>query len=282
MSLFLELKIVGGLGNQLFQYAAGRSLSIKNKIPYLLLNTESYKTDPFGRKFGLTNFRIKGAVIKNEMLRKAFRKGTKINRFISGSPLYHTIEEDGLKLQPIADKTRFVTSLSGYWQSDFYFSDIHPILLEELVPLDLPALPELLNKKNTVAVHIRRSDYLGDNRFGALGEKYYHDAIETAKKRIENPFFIFFSDDIDWCKDKFKGENIFFCDYKDWDKDYLQLYLMSKCSHQIIANSSFSWWGAWLNNNAGKIVIRPERPFVDQSLMYESYYPKEWISISNL
>ena len=282
MALCLELKIVGGLGNQLFQYAAGRSLSIKKNIPYLLLNSESYKNDPFGRKFGLSNFRVKGSVLQNEMLRKVFRKGTKINRVISGCPLYNIIEEDGLKLQPIADKTRFITSLSGYWQSDFYFSDIYNILLEELVPLDLPALPGLFNGKNTVAVHIRRSDYLGDRRFGALGEQYYHDAIELAKRKIDKPSFIFFSDDIGWCKEKFKGEGFSFCDDLAWERDYLQLYLMSKCAHQIIANSSFSWWGAWLNSDPGKIVIRPERPFADQSLMYESYYPKEWISINNL
>ena len=281
MSKFLEVKFTGGLGNQLFQYATGRNLCIKNNIPYLLLNTESYRNDPLGRKFGLTHFKIKGFVIKNEFSQKIFRKGTWINRLISGLPVFHLIEEDGLRLHSFPDSTRLVISLTGYWQSEQYFKDIRSILLNELTLSDLPQFPEWQKRKNSVAVHIRRMDYLAEDGFGALSEQYYHDAMEMMRNKINEPSFIFFSDNIEWCKEKFRDENFFYCEEKEWEKDYLQLYLMSKCSHQIIANSSFSWWGAWLNNNPDKIVMKPERPFIDSSLMYERYYPDDWISIKN-
>ena len=93
--------------------------------------------------------------------------------------------------------------------------------------------------------------------------------------------FIVFSDDLVWCKNKFNYNKFIFFEDENWSNDYLQLYLISKCNHQIIANSSFSWWGAWLNTYQNKIVIRPQQPFIDESLMNKFYYPKEWISINN-
>lgn len=281
MNFWLELKVVGGLGNQLFQYATARNLCISKKIPHLLLNVESYNADAFGRSFGLDNFKTKGAVIDSGWLKNILRKGTRANRIIAMSPIYSNIEEAGLKLHRLGENMRMLTSLNGYWQSEYYFKEIRSVLLEELTPVEIPVFPEWQKRKNTVAVHIRRTDYLLEDRFGALSEQYYQDAIGAMRQRLVSPSFIFFSDDLDWCKERFKGESFVFCDEKEWGKDYLQLFLMSKCAHQIIANSSFSWWGGWLNNYSGKIVVRPEKPFADVSLMYESYYPPEWIPINN-
>jgi hypothetical protein len=99
---------------------------------------------------------------------------------------------------------------------------------------------------------------------------------------LSNPLFVFFSDDIPWCRQTFPRDRTVFCENPPWDKDFLQLYLMSKCGHQIIANSSFSWWGAWLNRNPGKIILRPQTPFVDTSLFHKPYYyPEEWIPVNN-
>jgi len=281
MSLFLEVKISDGLGNQLFQYATARSLCIKNKIPYLLLNTESFKNNNLGRQFGLNNFPVAGRIIQNDFIKKLLRKNTKYNRIISICPFYKSISEKGLKLQQLSEKTGLLTSLQGYWQSEYYFKDIRAILLEELVPLNLPSFPDWINNKNTVAVHVRRTDYLSENTHGALNEKYYKNAMHFIQDKVSNPLFIFFSDDIIWCKENFTNSNIFFCEDEVWNKDYLQLFLMSKCAHQIIANSSFSWWGAWLNDNPEKIVIRPAIPFSDNTLQYESYYPANWVAVAN-
>jgi len=196
-------------------------------------------------------------------------------------PGYRMIAEDGLRIQKLPHRLGALTSISGFWQSEYYFKDIRPTLLKELTPIDIPAFPEWLNRKNTVAVHIRRADYLVENGFGALSEAYYHRAMVVLRQKIEDPVFIFFSDDIPWCRSRFSENGILFCDDAQWKEDYLQLFLMSKCRHQIIANSSFSWWGAWLNANPEKIVIRPEKPFLDESLLYESYYPADWVSVEN-
>jgi Glycosyl transferase family 11 len=281
MSLFLEVKFKGGLGNQLFQYATARCLSVKKGIPWLLFNTDNYRVDAFGRVFGVMNYRIKGSEIRSGLAKRIFQKGTKYNKIVSLLPLYGGIEEDGLRLHHFPDKLRPLSSLSGYWQSEFYFKDIRTILIEELVPKQIPALPGWMTGAETVAVHIRRTDYLVENRFGSLTVQYYQESIELIRSKVSNPVFVFFSDDLDWCRKNFRDNGFLFCDEQDWQLDYLQLFLMSKCRHQIIANSSFSWWAAWLNANPAKLVVRPEKPFLDDSLMYESYYPVEWINIEN-
>jgi hypothetical protein len=281
MSLFLEVKFKGGLGNQLFQYATARCLSVQKKIPWLLFNTDSYKINAVGRAFGLTQFRIKGSVIHSGLTKKIFQKGTKYNKILSLLPLYDGIEETGLKLHQFPDKLHLLSSLSGYWQSDFYFKEIRSVLVDELVPRQIPAFPDWQAATDTVAVHIRRTDYLVESGFGPLTEQYYHDAISIVRARLKNPVFVFFSDDLKWCRKNFRDKEFLFCEEQGWQSDHLQLFLMSKCSHQIIANSSFSWWAAWLNTHSGKLVVRPERPFLDPSLQYESYYPAEWIDIKN-
>jgi hypothetical protein len=279
--MLLEIKFKGGLGNQLFQYAAGRSLSIQNGIPFIFLNTDNYKIESLGRTFQLSNFQIKGSVLKNNSLKKVFRKHTKLNTIFSTLRLYKSIEESDFTLQKIHDKTGILTSLIGYWQSSFYFNEIRKVLLNELTPIQLPSYPIWVHNKNTVAVHIRRTDYLEESRYGFLGLAYYQFALSVMKQKLSNPLFIIFSDDLNWCKKTFKDDSFVFFEDTNWAKDYLQLYLISKCAHQVIANSSFSWWGAWLNVNPNKIVIRPAKPFVDNKLLYESHYPQNWIVIDN-
>lgn len=279
--MFLEIKFEGGLGNQLFQYAMGRSLCIKFNIPYLILNSESYHQQSLGRTFALSNFQIIGTTIKNEQVKKMFRKRTKLNKIFTSFALHQNIEEKNFSLQDIQLKSSFLTSVNGYWQSDYYFNDIRKVLLKEFTPLNLPSFPGWISGNNTVAVHVRRSDYLDEKRYGFLGIAYYEAAFALLRSKIDNPLFIFCSDDIEWCKATFNNESFLFCEEEEWGTDYLQLYLMSKCTHQIIANSSFSWWGAWLNTNDKRIVVRPAQPFKDKSLLYESHYPADWISIEN-
>lgn len=279
--MFLEIKISDGLGNQLFQYAAGRSLYIRSRQSFLLLNTDSFKTNSVRRQFGLNNFNIKGKVIEGELFHKILRKNTRYNGVFASMPGYRMIAEDGLRIQKLPHRLGIFNSMSGFWQSEYYFKDIRPVLLRELVPVSVPEFPGWLKAENTVAVHIRRADYLKESGFGVLNEQYYRDAMSVIRQKVGSPVFVFFSDDIGWCKEQFKDESFVFCQEENWGKDYLQLYLLSKCRHQIIANSSFSWWGAWLNNYQEKIVIRPERPFADETLMYESYYPADWIPVNN-
>lgn len=276
---FFEIKFAGGLGNQLFQYAAARSLMKKGDI--LLFNLNEYHNDYYSRTFSLLYYRVKGKIISSNTGNKIFTAQTKLNSFLNRLGLFSLIQEKGFFIQPQLDIRccKTFTSLQGYWQSEKYFIKIRKTLLQELIPQKIPAFPAVMSKKDTVAVHVRRTDYLNDNRYGFLGEDYYHEAIKFMKQKLGRPTFIFFSDDIEWCKNTFENENISFCQDPNWQADYLQLFLISKCSHQIIANSSFSWWGAWLNLNIEKLVIRPQKPFMDQSLHYENYYPSNWIAL---
>ena len=280
--IYMEVILKGGLGNQLFQYATARSLCIKKKIPYLLFNTDSYHNESLNREFSLEHLKIKGRALRRDVSKKLFRKNTKLNKLATFFLLHKRISETEFTIQDFSREIGFLATLDGFWQSASYFNDIRDILLEEITPKKIPALPRWTRQPNTVAVHVRRTDYLHEKRYAFLGKKYYDDSIEILRHKLDKPSLIFFSDDIEWCKNKFNGiENTIFFEDELWSKDYLQLYLMSQCKHQVIANSSFSWWGAWLNRNDDKIIIRPAKPFRDKTLEHESYYPDDWISINN-
>ena len=175
--------------------------------------------------------------------------------------------------------------LMGNWLSPKYFQDIRNILLGEIV-LD-KQLPEktktILNdieSCNSVSVHIRRGDYVKYPKLGVCSDDYYKEAFEYFKKNITNPTFFVFSDEMDYVrKNLYFPENTHFVSNSNI-KDYEELVLMSKCSHNIIANSSFSWWGAWLNQNPNKIVIAPKIWRADGKSIAD-YVPKElnWIRI---
>ena len=254
--------------------------ALMKKNDFLLFDTNSYHGDYPGRSFILLNYRVKGKTLFNRLLKKNFIPNSKANKLLGHFGMFGNIKEKGFFLHKnLAAHCRLFTALEGFWQSDTYFISIRTQLLEELKPFTVPTFPGFMRHSVTVAVHVRRTDYLQDERYGFLGEDYYRNALHIMKQKLNDPTIIFFSDDIPWCKQVFKDENIFFCEAPEWEKDYLQLYLMSKCKHQVIANSSFSWWSAWLNQNDDKIVIRPANPFMDKSLYYENHYPPEWIAV---
>ncbi len=252
------------------------------KNDFLLFDVSNYKNDLYNRHFILNKYLVKGKAVESSNLKRFFNPHSKLNKLLKKLNLFVNIYEEGFYVhQNLDSKFRMFTTLRGYWQSDRYFYKIRNQLLQEIVPEQLPPLPAYLNNDETVAVHIRRTDYLQDERYNFLGKAYYDAAIEEIKTRVHKPFFIFFSDDILWCRQNFAASGSLFCEEPEWQSDYLQLYLMAQCKHHIIANSSFSWWGAWLCANPGQIVIRPARPFKDESLLYENYYPEKWIAVEN-
>jgi hypothetical protein len=134
---------------------------------------------------------------------------------------------------------------------------------------------------NSISLHVRRGDYVQNkitNQFhGLCSLKYYNNAIHYIEMKIKNIEIFVFSDDISWCKENLKYNlPIHFMDTNDAHSD---LYLMTKCKHNIIANSSFSWWGAWLNTNKEKIVIAPKQWFADQSVITQDIIPAQWIKL---
>ena len=158
-------------------------------------------------------------------------------------------------------KNNFVY-LDGYWQNELYFSDIRELLLRELSPIssmnDLGcAYLECIKKTNSISLHVRRGDYLNLKNIGVLDVDYYMKAVEYIRTNVEKPIFFIFSDDLEWCKNSLGFlEGCIYVDRTQTEIDDLKL--MSFCRHNIIANSSFSWWGAWLNQNPKKTVIAPK------------------------
>lgn len=279
--MFLSVRFKGGLGNQLFQYATARSISVKSKISFLYFDVSEYRNESLARTFALANYKIQGKVFPSLFFKKIFTSLTKLNTIFTTVGLHSTIKEKSFSIQKIETKKKIFLSLEGYWQSEYYFENIRELLLKELQPISCPSFPQWIKNDTTISVHVRRTDYLNEKRYGFIGLDYYNRAMNYFREKLEGSLFIIFSDDINWCKEHLIGSDVLYLQEKDWATDYLELYLMSKCKHQIIANSSFSWWGAWLNENKHKMVVRPQKPFIDETLLYESHYPKEWITIQN-
>ncbi|MDR2407204.1 MAG: alpha-1,2-fucosyltransferase [Bacteroidales bacterium] len=185
------------------------------------------------------------------------------------------------------DKLAYDCYLDGYWQNELYFKDCEDIVRRKyqfITPLDLKN-NDLKNKicsVNSVSIHVRRGDYLKHKMYLGLCDKdYYVNAISYMKKKIDHPVFFVFSNDINWCKSNLRDVINDSCsEYIDWNKkgkSYIDMQLMSICKHNIIANSSFSWWGAWLNNNIDKIVIAPKK-WLNIELIIQPQC-KDWILI---
>jgi len=258
------IKIKGGLGNQLFQYAAGRAVALHQNVS-LKLDTTMFESYKFHNGYRLDQYAIQAEIAtKNEIVNlkggnnvlfSALRKVGFVTR-------KHYFKE---KLSSRFDASVFKNKsiyLDGYWQNELYFSNIRELLLRELSPIssmnDLgSAYLERIKKTNSVSLHVRRGDYLNLKNIGVLDVDYYNQAVAYIRKNVEKPTFYIFSDDLDWCK-KSLGflDNCIYVDRTETEIDDLKL--MSCCQHNIIANSSFSWWGAWLNKNPKKTVIAPK------------------------
>lgn len=296
------IKIKGGIGNQMFHYALGRKLSLINKTDlYLDLDYDKSINDSLrGIYFKLNKFnidcniankkdilKIKGLVKKNELNKKLmynFSLFSKIYRMFYWRYYRltyfksHVVNElTHLKFDCKILKVKDNSYLDGYWPHYQYFDDIRDILLKDFQLKPKFETKDFIKKKafinnmeNPVSVHFRGgyADREWDlNYFGVLPLKYYERAMKTIAEKINNPTFLIFSDDINWVKVNLNTDyNIEYIDLgKNPDNDYLELKLMSYCNHNIIANSSFSWWGAWLNENPDKIVITPKKWYVGKN-----------------
>lgn len=140
--------------------------------------------------------------------------------------------------------------------------------------------------ENSVSVHIRRGDYVTKSRYNKTYAhctvKYYENAVDYIAKKFPNPHIYIFSDDTDWIKEniKFPYETEYVT-HNIGQNSFEDIRLMSNCKHNVIANSTFSWWGAWLNQNSEKIVVCPDVWFQDSRIVQTDIYPKEWIRIKN-
>jgi hypothetical protein len=288
------VELIGGLGNQMFQYALGRSLSEKNKLPLKLditgFNTYTGITP---RRYELSCFKIKEHIATENDI-QSFRKYAK-NKVLKLTqkmyPYYQrkVVVEKEYRFDPRILGISESVYLKGYWQSEKYFKNIRNILLNEFSlknNLDSKTLDfaNQIQKTESVSIHFRRGDYVNDPKVsqihGVSPIDYYNKAIARLLSEVNNPVFFIFSDDINWVKENFKlDKTTYYVDFNSSGNAYLDLWLMSLCKHQIIANSSFSWWGAWLNQNADKVCIMPQKWFNDPTQSPKDIRPEGWIAI---
>lgn len=277
--------LTGGLGNQLFQYAFGRSLALRSGQK-LYLETESYKADYLSRKFLLSHYRIQSQVIPSLVQKRVLTDRTKVNNILKRFHLIDTYRETDFSFKPqFCTPRSYINYYIGFWQSYRYFQDIRGVLLGEFTCAteNLDAVKrKVWTGPSHISIHVRRKDYLNDDRYGFVGEAYYRQALQHLQEKGVSGHYLIFSDDIDWCKSFFsdlQGTTFIGPEYRL--EDYEELQLMAACDHHIIANSSFSWWGAWLGTNPTQQVLRPRNPFREPSLFYQHHYPEHWTVIDN-
>jgi hypothetical protein len=176
------------------------------------------------------------------------------------------------------------TIYSGYWQSYKYFEGVDSEIKKKLV---FPTIQDeknistlrAINEKESVSIHVRRGDYVNHPKFGGICEKeYYFKAIKQIIERVKKPSFFIFSNDIEWCKKNLDLHEGVYVNWNENELSYIDLQLMASCKHNIIANSSFSWWGGYLNPNVNKIVIHPKR-WTNINDKVDLFLPN-WIAIS--
>ncbi|MFH1461677.1 MAG: alpha-1,2-fucosyltransferase [bacterium] len=255
------VKIKGGLGNQLFQYAFARYLSLKTGHE-LIFDLSYFKEQSF-RKFDLDKFNIaqykKLGFIDFLYLKLAKRFPIYFNK------LNIINEPDGQK-----DPEKFLNILpscylDGYWQSETYFKEIQTVIkkeftLKDQLEGDNKNILDKIKNTNSVAIHVRRDDFVSvpqNAPYNVCDLNYYKKALEIINSKVSNSVFFVFSDDSSWCKENIKtGSQTFFID-SNQDRPYIDLFLYSQCKHAIMANSTFSWWATWLNDNSDKVIVAP-------------------------
>ncbi len=287
------VRIWEGLGNQLFQYAFARKLQTMGKKVYLDIkedHTSDYSYFYSEREYLLSHFNIKWNEAPEEKLQKYSyiqekTKWDKIRRNLSELNLWknkYIEEKNAWEYHGEYENLRGNYYLKGWFQRPFFFQDIRNELLEEITLKEDVNIPEelknLLKSSNTVSVHIRRGDYkISAHSF--LPIQYYKKGIQYMDLHIENPQYLIFSTDMEWVKEKLGNHvNYHYIDEYGKFKDYEELMIMSRCANNIICNSTFSWWAAWLNQNPDKIVLAPNG-WSGSKKVSDCMVLKDWVRI---
>lgn len=284
------VKILGGLGNQMFQYAF--YLSLLNKGLDAKIDTTHFKDYTLHNGFELEKiFRISPNHATLSEVKK-YSKSHSQNFISNAKRKLLTLAKIRHKEKRYSIYDRKVYQgyknkyFEGYWQNELYFKNIRNTILQNFsfkntINERNKAILSQINNTNSISIHIRRGDYINHPFLGDICTlDYYHASIKKIKKNISKPVFYFFSDDIDFCKTHFSNSESHFIDWNKGESSYWDMYLMSQCKHNIIANSSFSWWGAWLNTNPNKIVIGPSK-WNSRDNQF-NVLPENWHKIDNL
>lgn len=274
-----------GLGNNLFQYALGRRLAIERNTELFL----DFSGENEGRRRYALDYISRFNMIRSVASKKDLMKIILLNKF----PFLNL----GHKNSVFTEKTHSFdldvlgvpqnSYLTGYWQSEKYFKTVENTIRKDL-KLKEPQgkkyqdFLDRIMKSNSISIHFRRDDFMSEKNlriFNTCTPDYYHNAVSYLSGKISAPELFVFSDDIEWVKQniKFNFPTTFVSG--NGLADYQEIILMSACKYNIIANSTYSWWGAWLNDNPQKIVITPKKWFVDPDRDEKDLIPEEWIKI---
>jgi len=298
----IVVKLMAGLGNQMFQYAAGRTLAEKHQTDlYLDLSWfEGQKAaGDTSRVYELGYFNLPAIIAPKKIGRAVFMAEsgaanlgvlTKIAKLSWGKlPQLNIVRQEGAGVNENFFKSSDDTLLIGWWQSPEYFAGISSLIrkdfrFNEFSNGSVKELAGKVKQTDSVSVHVRRGDFITNEEAKAFHGSTNLDFYKTAAKRIASklkaPVFYVISDDIRWCQKNLELGGFSTVFVTNTRSAYEDMHLMSLCQHNIIANSSFSWLGAWLNNNDSKIVIAPRAWFQDKKSNSEiEIIPKEWIRI---
>ena len=283
------VRLDGGLGNQMFQYAAGKALAKHNGVD-LGLDLRVYD-GPSQFDYGLHHFNISGKILTGSEL-PPLRKENKLRYLVwrAGLSGPRFIEQHGDAFDPGFFGYGASSYLKGYWQSERFFASCADTIHHEF-SITTPqtdenrALADSIQSKNAVSLHVRRGDYVSDPlanaTHGLCTMAYYEKALAHVASVTRDDIEVFvFSDDPEWAHQNMQLDyKKTVVDLNDSDHQYEDLRLMSLCRHNIIANSSFSWWGAWLNRNAEKTVVAPSTWFRQEEKNNPDICPLDWIRI---
>lgn len=298
------VNLMGGLGNQMFQYAAAKHLSKANDAELKIDGSNFGKlTANSDHTFQLSCFNIAARhATRNEIWKVARPDGflARAAGILFGwSPhkarsetIYREPAGSGFKPEVLA--LRGDRYLIGYFNSYRYFDPIRDVLIEEFRPKEAlssegQALLTSIDSTNSVSLHIRRGDYVDNPEVykcieGIITDRFYLNAIELIATRIDNPHFFVFSNDMAWVKQNFRiPYQTTYVDFNTAQRGFEDLWLMSRCKHNITAGgSTFSWWAAYLNPNEDKIIVRTERVSNDAKYDHpDDYFPPEWMSVGS-
>lgn len=288
------VNILGGLGNQMFQYALALALQYQCKyMSEVRIDPRAFRGYPIHNGYELKrifNVEIPEATI-SEVMKVAYPYlNYRIWQLCRLLPKRSTMKYEWKSMA--YDESVLIDTrdryLIGYWQTERYFRSIRNEILKAFAFPSFTSnsqnetLSKELQQRRSIAIHIRRGDYLKiSNTSGICTIDYYKKAIAYMQEYSSPELFAIFSDDIDWCMEQFGAiignTDIRFVNWNKGKESYRDMQLMSLCKHNIIANSSFSWWGAWLNNNPNKIVIAPSRWMNSEG--WSEIIPKDWITI---
>jgi len=281
-------KIKGGLGNQMFQYACGRAIAHRLRANlYLDLSwfeggNRVYMLDAF------PNIRCSYAQTKKSLFQKIIALFERVT-----TPI-RSIRETDYSYWPEIENVQSSVHLEGYWQNENYFSAISSIMKQEFQfpNFSCSEAEDIATKINasscSVSIHIRRGDYVENPSVnlvhGVCSLEYYEKALQIIMDRFNMPLKLFlFSDDPNWVKGHFDTQrcpSVFVDVQQHKDTPIHDMHLMSLCQHHIIANSSFSWWAAWLSSNTSKgIVVAPKQWFAEETMKRHNPSRSSWITI---